>query len=114
MAGPGQSLESERAGEAADRRIAELMGVINAATAELVSVVGEVLATDAWCGAGLRSAAHWVGWRAGLSPARAAVVQMARRAPELPAVMGAFAAGALGEDSVRLIAARAPAHRDAE
>ena len=39
MAGPGQSLESERAGEEADRRIAELMAVINAATAELVSVV---------------------------------------------------------------------------
>ncbi len=108
-------MESERVAEWADGRIAELMGVINAATAELLSVVKEALDTDAWGGAGLRSPAHWLAWRAGLSQARAAaLVTMARRLPDLPAVMAAFTEGRLSEDSVRLIGTRVPAERDAE
>ncbi|MEW6152662.1 MAG: DUF222 domain-containing protein [Actinomycetota bacterium] len=91
------------------------MGVINAATAELVSIVGEVIENDAWGGGGLRSPAHWVAWRAGVSPARAAhLVKMARRLGELPTVAAAFAEGRLSEDSVKLVAARVPAERDAE
>lgn len=115
MEGRGQSVESEQAAATADRRIAELMGVINAATAELVSVIREVLDTDAWCGAGLRSPAQWVAWRAGVSPARAAaLVRMARRVEELPTVAAAFAEGRLSEDSVKLVTTRVPAERDAE
>ncbi|MFP5318085.1 MAG: DUF222 domain-containing protein [Acidimicrobiia bacterium] len=91
------------------------MGVINAATAQLVSVIRDVLETDAWCGAGLRSPAQWVAWRAGVSPTRAAaLVQMARRVEELPTVAAAFAEGRLSEDSVKLVATRVPAERDAE
>src|SRR5438270_1021808 len=115
MAATGFPVESERVAAWADGRIAELMGVINAATAELVSVVHEVVEAGAWGGGGLRSPAHWVAWRAGVSPARAArLVTMARRLPELPAVAAAFADGRLSEDSVKLVAARVPAGRDAE
>jgi len=115
MAGAGHSVESEQAAEVADARIARLMGIINAATAELVSVIKGVLETDAWGGAGLRSPEQWVAWRAGVSPARASdLVRMARRLPELAVVESAFADGRLSEDSVKLIAKRVPAERDAE
>ena len=115
MARPAQSVDSERIAAAADERIAELVGNINAATAELVSVIRDVLATDAWCGAGLRSPAHWLAWRAGLSPARAAaLVQMAQRLAHLPTVESAFSDGRRSEDSVKLISARVPAERDVE
>ncbi|HEX6595908.1 MAG TPA: DUF222 domain-containing protein, partial [Acidimicrobiales bacterium] len=115
MAGAAQSVESEQMTTWADGRISDLMGVINAANAELVSVVKTVLETNAWCGAGLRSPAHWVAWRCGLSPSHAAaVVRMARRLGELPQVATAFAEGRLSEDTVKLIATRVPAERDGE
>ncbi len=99
----------------AEGRVAELMGTVNAATAELVSVIGRVLESGAWGGAGVRSPEHWVAWRAGVSAGRArALVAMARRLGELPEAAAQFSAGRLSEDSVRLVVARTPAARDAE
>ncbi len=110
-----EAAESEAVAEWAEGRVAELMGIINAATAELASVIGRVLETGAWGGPGLRSPEHWVSWRAGVSAGRArGLVAMARRLKELPAVAGEFSAGRLSEDSVRLVVARTPAGRDAE
>ncbi|MGH9276666.1 MAG: DUF222 domain-containing protein, partial [Acidimicrobiales bacterium] len=112
---PSYTIESEQAERWAAERVAELMGVLNAATAELVSVIATVIDTAAWGGWGVRTPAHWVAWKAGVSPARArSLVAMARRLPELPTVAAAFASGALGEDSVRLVVRHTPPERDAE
>ena len=95
-------------------RVAEAMGVINAATAQLVEAVEEVVEDGIWNVPGIRSAEHWLMWRAGVSPGRAqGLVRMARRKPELPQLMGLFADGGLTEDAMRLIAAKVPAERDA-
>ena len=115
MSGAGYSAESERVAEWADARISELMGVINAATAELVSVISAVLESGAWGGGGVRSPEHWVAWRAGVSTTRAkGLVAMARRLGKLPTVAEAFAEGRLSEDTLRLVVARTPPERDGE
>jgi hypothetical protein len=115
MAVAGYSVESEQVAEWADVRIAELMGTINAATAGLVAVIGTVIESGAWGGGGLRSPAHWVAWRAGVSATRAAaLVAMARRLPKLATVSAAFSEGRLSEDSVKVVVARTPAERDEE
>ncbi len=65
--------------------------MVNAATGRLVGLIARVLATDAWQGAGIRSAEQWVGWKCGVSPARArTLVRMARRVGELAETTAAF------------------------
>ena len=106
----------ERVGWEAQARLASLMGQINCLTAQVVEVIAEVLDAEAWGpGGGLRSPEHWVAWRTGGSPARAAgLVAMARRRGELPECEALFDAGGLGEDAMRVIAAKAPSGRDGE
>lgn len=76
-------------------RVAEVAGELNRAHAQLVGLVAELIASEAWAdGAGIVSPAHWLMLRAGLSRARAhQVVALAERSAELPATMKAFAAG---------------------
>ena len=108
---------AEREAEAArlEAEMAEVCGVLNAATARLVGLVGEVLATEAWQGWGIRSPEHWVVWKCGVSARRArTLVAMARRMAELPETRDAFAAGELAEDQVAVIVRHAPAATDAE
>lgn len=107
----------EREAEAARLEIemAEVCGVVNAATGRLVDLIAQVLATESWHGAGIRSAEQWVGWKCGVSAGRArALVRMARRLVELPETKAAFAAGELSEDQVAVMCRHAPAHTDAE
>ncbi|MGQ0432353.1 MAG: DUF222 domain-containing protein [Microthrixaceae bacterium] len=106
----------ERVGLEAEARCASLMGQMNVAAADLVEVIAEVLDAEAWGpGGGLRSPEHWVTWRTGVSPARAArLVQIARRLGDLPLCVALFRTGGLTEDAMALIAAKAPAERDRE
>ena len=100
---------------AAQARVAELMGIINAANAALVDVLAEVVGDDLWAGGGIRSPEHWVTWRCGLSAGHArALVATARRVNELPACAEAFRAGVLTEDQMAVIARHAPPERDTE
>lgn len=95
--------------------IAEVCGVINAATGHLVSLIAGVLETESWQGAGIRSASQWLAWKCGVSPARARVlVLMARRLAELPETRAAFEAGELCEDQVAEVCAHAPSWADEE
>lgn len=111
---------TDRAGKAAaaaelEGEIAQVAGVINAATARLVHLIAGVLETEAWQGVGIRSASHWVAWKCGVSPARAKrLVLMARRLAELPETRAAFDEGALCEDQVAVICRHAPPAFDAE
>lgn len=99
--------------ESLEARLAEVMGVLNAATAEIVALVAEALAADAWQVAGMRSPAHWVAWQCGISPARAATfVAMARSLVELPATRAAFGAGELTEDQTRVVCTHTDAAHD--
>ncbi len=99
----------------AEGHVAALCGVLHATTASLVGLLAGVLSSGAWEQPGIRSPAHWVTWRCGVSSARArSWVQMAERMTELPAVFAAFRAGELAEDQVAVLVRYLPAHNDAE
>ena len=95
--------------------IAEVCGVLNAATGRLVDLIAKVLATDAWTGAGIRSPEHWVAWQCGVSgrpgPGPGRHGPPSPRAPRNPA---AFRAGEVSEDQAKVICQYAPTHHDAE
>jgi hypothetical protein len=96
-------------------QIAQVCGVMNAATGRLVSLIARVLETESWQGCGIRSASHWVAWKCGVSPARAkTLVLMARRLREFPETRGALEAGELCEDQVAVVCRHAPAAVDGE
>jgi len=96
-------------------RIASVMGVLNVASAELVTLVAEAVGTDVWHGPGIRSIEHWLSWQCGLSSARAAsLVAIARGLATLPRCRERFESGALTEDQVRVIAQHTDAAHDAE
>lgn len=101
--------------DAVEARVAELVGLLNATTASLVTIVAEVLASGAWQQAGIRSPAHWLSWQAGLSLRRAKrLVAIASRRDELTVSTATFDAGGLSEDQMAEIAGHVPAARDEE
>ncbi|MBA3268232.1 MAG: hypothetical protein H0T70_08240, partial [Acidimicrobiia bacterium] len=64
---------------ALEEEIAETCGILNVATGRLVSLIGRVLATESYAGAGIRSPEQWVAWKCGVSLGRArSLVAMAR------------------------------------
>src|SRR3954462_8364820 len=96
-------------------RVAELMGIINAATAELTALIGSVLEDESWQMPGVSSPQHWVRVTCGVSARRAIeLVRLAERRAELPECVALFDAGLMTEDAACAIAKRAPAERDAE
>jgi len=107
--------DAERQAARLESEIADVCGLINAATARLVGLIAEVLATGLWEGWRIRSPEHWVTWKCGVSPARArALVTMARRLADLPATEKRFEAGELSEDQVAVVCRHAPPAVDAE
>ena len=86
----GVAERSDREGEAAalEAEMAQVCGVLNAATGALVGLIEKALDTGAYAGAGVRSPEQWVAWKCGLSATRArkAVVhgQAFARAVPLP------------------------------
>jgi Domain of unknown function (DUF222) len=99
-----------------EARIAELMGAVNVATAELVALIADVLENETWATAGgIKSPEHWVTWQCGVSHAHAqSLVQMARRRAELPKTFELFDSGQVTEDVMSTVARRASAARDTE
>jgi hypothetical protein len=98
-----------------ESEIAEVCGLVNAATGRLVRLIGRVLETGAWEGWGVRSIEQWVAWKCGVGPGRArALVAMARRLTELPETRAAFEAGELAEDQVAVVSRYAPPSADRE
>jgi hypothetical protein len=105
----------ERAWHEGEASTVALMGTINLATAQLVATIRMLIDTDGWGGHGIRSVEHWVTWKAGIAPNRAAdLARIARRIDELPACWALFEAGRLTEDAMVRIARKVPASRDGE
>src|SRR3954447_2038372 len=96
-------------------RVAELMGIINAATAELTALVASVLEDGSWQIPGVSSPQHWVRVTCGVSARRAIELgRLAERRAELPQWGALFDAGLMPEDAACAIAKRAPIERDGE
>jgi hypothetical protein len=107
--------DREAEAERLEAEMAEMCGILNAATGRLVGLIAAVLQTESWQGWGVRSAEQWVSWKCGVSPGRArSLVRMARRASELPETHAALVKGELSEDQVAVIARHAPADVDAQ
>lgn len=98
-----------------EARLSAAMGLLNAATAELVAGIAEALEGDDWQGDGIVSAEQWVALRCGVATSRARrLVALARSLHDLPAAASAFAAGSLSEDQVGVVCAHADAAHEAE
>jgi hypothetical protein len=84
-----------------DTRVAEISGFLNVQHARLVRTVADALAAGECGGAGLRSPAHWLAIRGGLSSTHAQlVVRVAERIDSFPQLEAAFEAGRFTLDQV--------------
>jgi Domain of unknown function (DUF222) len=81
-----------------------LAGHIAAAQCRFLRLLAEFDRRDGWAGPGLRSCAHWLSWKAGMSLRTAAEqVRVAHALEKLPQVTAAFAAGRISYSKVRAI-----------
>jgi hypothetical protein len=81
-----------------------LAGHIAAAECRFLQLLAEFDDRNGWAGDGIRSCAHWLSWRAGMS-LRTAVerLRVAHALQNLPRISGAFLAGRLSYSKVRAI-----------
>jgi hypothetical protein len=81
-----------------------LAGHIAAAEARFLQLLAEFDQRQGWAGDGIRSCAHWLSWRAGMS-LRTAVehLRVAHALRNLPEISAAFAAGRVSYSKVRAI-----------
>lgn len=88
-------LEDELCGHAAHLTVAEC---------RMVLLVAELDRRGTWAAGGLRSCAHWLNWRCGVSLGAAREqVRVGRALEDLPVLRAAFAAGELSYSKVRAI-----------
>jgi Domain of unknown function (DUF222)/HNH endonuclease len=81
-----------------------LAGHLAAAQCRFLQLLAEYDRRDGWAGPGLRSCAHWLSWRIGMSLRTATEhVRVAHALAELPKVTEAFAAGRISYSKVRAI-----------
>ena len=82
--------------------ITELVAHLDAGTYQLLELICEFDTREGWEGPGVRSCAHWLNWKCGISmgPARERV-RVARALPELPAISTAFREGRVSYSKVR-------------
>jgi hypothetical protein len=101
--------------EDVETRLARVCGVLNAAHAQLVELVGETVESGVWDVPGIRTVEQWLAWKAGLSHARAKqIVQVASRSNELPVALRSFADGEVSIDQIAVVAKFTPARNDVE
>ncbi|QYN37097.1 HNH endonuclease [Pseudonocardia sp. DSM 110487] len=92
---PLHDLESELLG---------LAGHIAAAEARFLQLLAEFDERNGWAGDGIRSCAHWLSWRAGMSLRTATErLRVAQALRNLPQIGAAFAAGQISYSKVRAI-----------
>ncbi len=87
-----------------EHEICQLAAHLAASMCRWLMLVAEFDRREGWGGAGVRSCAHWLNWRCGLSMVSAREqVRVAHRLSELPLVHAAFAAGELSYSKVRAL-----------
>jgi hypothetical protein len=100
-----------RAYDALEARAGELLGAVNAATAELVVTLAALI--ELGLGAGYRDAEHYVVLRWGLAPVRARnMVRLAERHTELPDTFARLERGEITEDQAGVLARFATPYRE--
>jgi len=81
-----------------------LAGHIAAAECRFLQLLAEFDDRKGWAGDGIRSCAHWLSWRAGMSLRTAAErVRVAHALQQLPRIREAFGAGKVSYSKVRAI-----------
>jgi hypothetical protein len=99
----GYSIDTAAEARRLEPRIAEVCGHINALFAELARLVGEVDATGAWHGQGIRSLNQWVQWQTGLAGGNVReLVALAAAAHTHPQIIERFDDGCLSLDQAAL------------
>ena len=94
--------------------ITTLCAHIGAAEYRLLRAIGEFDAREGWSGFGLRSCAHWLNWKCGISmPAAHERVRVARALKELSAIGAAMGRGQLSYSKVRALTRVATADNEA-
>lgn len=89
---------------AVESELVELAGHLAAATCRFLQLLAEFDDRDGWAGPGLRSCAHWLNWRVGLSLRTARDhVRVAHALQGLPETSAAFAAGRVSYAKVRAL-----------
>lgn len=83
-------------------KITLLAGQINAANYRFLKLVGEFDRLEAWAGYGIRSCAHWLNWKCGISFGTAREkVRVARAMESLDGISTAFSTGEISYSKVR-------------
>lgn len=96
-----------------DAEFGEIAGQLNLLNARLVEVAERLTASDEWEQEGMKSPAHYLAWRLGLSPERARmIVRVAEHRSSFPTIVGAFDSGLLSLEQVAEVV-KAPAWADA-
>lgn len=81
-----------------------LAGHIAAAECRFLQLLAEFDDRGGWAGVGIRSCAHWLSWRAGMSVRTASEhLRVAHALTHLPRITAAFAAGTISYSKVRAI-----------
>ncbi|NYJ74074.1 DUF222 domain-containing protein [Allobranchiibius huperziae] len=90
-----------------------ICGRLNAAHADLIDLVSDLVRTESWAIGGIRSPEHWLTCFAGVSPATARdLVRIAARSAELPALSREVHAGRLSLGQAAVVAAHTPVGYD--
>ncbi|HWJ60445.1 MAG TPA: DUF222 domain-containing protein, partial [Acidimicrobiales bacterium] len=90
-------------------QVSAVMGAINVGYGRLIELAKLAIDEGQTEGTGIRSAAHWVAWRTGLSLRHAKdIVHLAKRAEQLPCCVAALVAGELTIDQAAMIAWHVP------
>ena len=87
---------------ALEKRITELWGHINAATAQFLALLAEFDRRKGWAQHGVMSCAHWLNWQCGIGEVAAREkLRVARALESLPKIRAAFGEGRLSYSKVR-------------
>ena len=98
---------------AVESELVELAGQLAAATCRFLQLLAEFDTREGWAGPGLRSCAHWLNWRVGLSLRTAREhLRVAHALAHLPLVTAAFAAGRVSYAKVRALTRIATPHTE--
>jgi hypothetical protein len=90
--------------DALEREITDLCAQINAASYRLLQLISELDDAAPWGAWGLKSCAHWLNWRCGISlNAAREKVRAAHALKDLPAISSAFESGQLSYSKVRAL-----------